>query len=680
VFPALENNPTDITEYNVAQSDRGGDTVTALTPSIDTRPSLPSLDSILTSLPAPRNTPNGSTIGVDPSLHRPANRRTNSWGEQSRLPTFLDKIDSQTTGTKEQIDGFLKTLKGGKKALETGTKLVSIEALNAYQDLLPNLNEFKKATAAGDEALAAMTKRYGDAQGNVRIGDIKSAYDVSKFGKILTGVGYGLELTQSTMAVISSYEEGGWTEAAYTALGRATKFAANKYVIGAGGAKLGAAIGTFIAPGLGTVVGGILGGVVAPLVVDLAANEFFGKDYYTKAWKSVVNAGKSAFELGSETAKSVSDWLDTLDEFSRPTIRPPPTGLAEKIQFAQELNRDIQYAGLADEVYKDEGAPPGWSRQETWKDDGIGFYAAIFEDNVTGERVLTFRGTNFESGADWNSNFGNGMGAVTPQYAMAAAIAQDKNLDVDTITGHSLGGGLAQHAGAVTGIPTVTFNPAAVGRMNLLSCLATKCTEGNVRNYQHRNEILRNVVNPLTEGIADATPYTLFGTSALLGETVELGERTSIKDSIDSHEMKTVIEKMDTRLAEEQDQILRLERENVALAERKNMTELEKTLDLPEGSLTGDQPSMNLPKSVFDVLNEGTGTNATPEGNTSQNSTGSIDLSNLPTVSKPGQENPTPGNSAKSPGGENQTGSSEGPESFYTRLLKNVMTSKEQGN
>ncbi|EKE68912.1 Mbeg1-like protein [Gallaecimonas xiamenensis] len=102
-----------------------------------------------------------------------------------------------------------------------------------------------------------------------------------------------------------------------------------------------------------------------------------------------------------------------------------------------------------------------------FSDPDSGFGAALFESQINGEVMLTYRGTNnaVTGKKDWATNFAQGMGKETGQYNQAMDLAKltKRALGDDfTIVGHSLGGGLASAGVAVTGQPGYTFNSAGL--------------------------------------------------------------------------------------------------------------------------------------------------------------------------------------------------------------------------
>lgn len=137
---------------------------------------------------------------------------------------------------------------------------------------------------------------------------------------------------------------------------------------------------------------------------------------------------------------------------------------------------------LAQAVYDETGAPEGWTRENpdalknrfpelqdiNFSDEKTGFHADLFRSD-DGDLVLAFRGTN--EGIDWKENLQQGVGqtgheaTLPPQYQQAVDLtnALKANLDEDiTLTGHSLGGGLATAASVATNTPAVVYNGAGL--------------------------------------------------------------------------------------------------------------------------------------------------------------------------------------------------------------------------
>jgi len=91
------------------------------------------------------------------------------------------------------------------------------------------------------------------------------------------------------------------------------------------------------------------------------------------------------------------------------------------------------------------------------------FDAELLIDSETGEPMLVFRGT--DDGRDWLDNFHQGAGFTNGQYEKAIVLARALNERFPgrlTVSGHSLGGGLASAASLAIGSEATIFNPAAL--------------------------------------------------------------------------------------------------------------------------------------------------------------------------------------------------------------------------
>ncbi len=184
--------------------------------------------------------------------------------------------------------------------------------------------------------------------------------------------------------------------------------------------------------------------------------------------------------------------------------RAMATGDVHLVAQAKQLKADYHardMAALSDDVYeaadgknaKVQTEPPvgyirasatpealraagiNWSKEEIadyLQPTDSGFRAEIYlpDPAILGrdaKPVLCFKGTDSDKNEDWLNNARQGAGMQSDYYdrAMTVALRLKKDFGDNQafeITGHSLGGGLASAAAAVTGAHTTTFNSAGL--------------------------------------------------------------------------------------------------------------------------------------------------------------------------------------------------------------------------
>ena len=202
-------------------------------------------------------------------------------------------------------------------------------------------------------------------------------------------------------------------------------------------------------------------------------------------------------------------------QFAPPAIAPTrvegPTALAAVGSPEGPTTREL--ALLAQDVYNDIPAPPPGYRVATDTDlSSIGlraqdlsspqsaFRARVYVKEGDGgpQYVVSFRGST--DGSDWKANAQQAVGLPSDQYARALMVAKavGRHPDADvTITGHSLGGGLASAAALASGRDAATFNAAGLSDNTIRQAEAIRAGNGgaapDIAAFYVRGEILSAV-------------------------------------------------------------------------------------------------------------------------------------------------------------------------------------------
>ncbi|MGP5231769.1 hypothetical protein, partial [Psychrobacter celer] len=177
----------------------------------------------------------------------------------------------------------------------------------------------------------------------------------------------------------------------------------------------------------------------------------------------------------------------------------------------QEVKKVIDMIDLSDDVYKNDSKGisgyPRLGKDEirrlglnsglfNTEKDQSGFYAAMYKNEKNGGYAVAMRGTEISERNDIIADAAQGIGLSNAQYDKAYELAQelDKNSNINksnmTITGHSLGGGLAATAGSITGYPTYTFNAAGVHKNTLNKYGITNAQTKHIQAYNTKNDPL----------------------------------------------------------------------------------------------------------------------------------------------------------------------------------------------
>ena len=173
----------------------------------------------------------------------------------------------------------------------------------------------------------------------------------------------------------------------------------------------------------------------------------------------------SYFAYNRTTKKKDKDDYDMDDSLDGLSPEQKAMLKSEKLEGYEKLNaEELANLGITDSREID--------------DPHTGFKADIYKDK-NGDYVLVYRGTYSDPDHpendlvhDWSKewtddNMRQGLGMGSEQYKKSIKLAEKVNSNKPkgkqlTITGHSLGGGLATAAGAATGSKTYAFCPAGV--------------------------------------------------------------------------------------------------------------------------------------------------------------------------------------------------------------------------
>lgn len=248
--------------------------------------------------------------------------------------------------------------------------------------------------------------------------------------------------------------------------------------------------------------------------------------------RSHEELGRSAEDLDRELAAVDREIRENPDPAAQGHLLERRTVLQQErdvIGIRQEVVRAQTHALAADDAYNDKselGANSHLERlseadlrasgfkTDLLRDDGSGYFAAVYKDKVTGEIIVANRGTegafNPEGNKDWGANFSQGAGNLTPQYMQALSVALEaKHVFGDNIdfTGHSLGGGLASIQIAATGLDGTTFNSSGLHPSIMEDLDFTSAEAGSlIKAYNVKSEPLNSLQDHTNVGALDLIP------------------------------------------------------------------------------------------------------------------------------------------------------------------------------
>jgi hypothetical protein len=233
-------------------------------------------------------------------------------------------------------------------------------------------------------------------------------------------------------------------------------------------------------------------------------------------------AGKQALTDYHEYRKQVMDaMIKEIDEKAEEVSKELDMAILSEDSYKYSDHNHIDqtnYKKVTTDFFEDGSAMKKLSNIIDWCNStniATGFHADLYYNNVTNEYTISFEGSNVELKKslnetlesfsaqplydfvnDWfTTNAVQGTGGIPQQYLLAAIIGQNlpENVKIN-ITGHSLGGGLASVAGAISSKPTYTFNAEGVNTDIIQALGITKIIEKQEYNIR----AIRSADDPLT--------------------------------------------------------------------------------------------------------------------------------------------------------------------------------------
>ncbi|TWP25094.1 DUF4280 domain-containing protein [Apibacter muscae] len=272
------------------------------------------------------------------------------------------------------------------------------------------------------------------------------------------------------------------------------------WISGAMGA-LGGPLGAFVGYYAGRFVGGFLGNQLSSQLLPSLCSTLCQSSQWSSVHPKVKISGKRAL-LEKATLQCIMGGVVHI-------VLPQMHKALTHARMAAASYEDVDFQNPENNKVINGFTPVNEDRAikilgDRWKellnqDLNNGFYAALYEDRE-GNVVIAYRGTEPSKTADLKEDYLQAMGIRSDQYDAAVKLAkkvkQAKNsgdiLGQVSITGHSLGGGLATIAGAATGYETYTYNAAAVHNSSYQRNGVEKNTE-HIQAYIGTRDILNTL-------------------------------------------------------------------------------------------------------------------------------------------------------------------------------------------
>jgi hypothetical protein len=238
--------------------------------------------------------------------------------------------------------------------------------------------------------------------------------------------------------------------------------------------------------------------------------------------------GRTERASGPDAAAYAADWQGTpsVARIAAPAAPAQPandTDLTARAQESALLSADVYndvpnppagfHVASADEL-KDLGLTPTMLEQPGASSFRARVYATA--DGQGGTRyVVAFRGS--QTGEDWKNNALQGVGLDAPSYDKALQIGRQlaRSGEEVTLTGHSLGGGLASAASIASGRQADTFNAAGLSGRTIAEARGIAAQNGRgaaaVQAFHVPGEALTLVQNGGDRAAGSILGTVLFG-------------------------------------------------------------------------------------------------------------------------------------------------------------------------
>ena len=255
-------------------------------------------------------------------------------------------------------------------------------------------------------------------------------------------------------------------------------------------------------------------------------------DVLSEALESVVGL------LGGVTGMVVGAAYAFEPSMPKNAIPEDAKNAAKASELAYQDSRDNSFGDWEEVGFDQEGFDTDGLglEQELFQNEENGYHAKLFKNRESGKYMVAYRGT--DQGKDWKHNLRQGVGMESEQYETAMELARKAKMATGgdlKFTGHSLGGGLASAASAVTGLETTTFNAAGLNPQTVKRFMKTDQMPetSQIDAFFVKGDLLSAVQDPFQDVVVKGAA----------GNRIAL-ENTGFKSPLERHGMEAVSDSM----------------------------------------------------------------------------------------------------------------------------------------